>query len=93
MYFDNNFKNNLYKNTQIDADEKVLKYILRKCAEITPYKKIDNKGRKSAYYTFLIYNKLVTIVADYEKGKIVTGVIETRWWRFKNEIENIKVYQ
>ena len=59
MYFDNNFKNNLYKNTQIDADEKVLKYILRKCAEITPYKKIDNKGRKSAYYTFLIYDKLI----------------------------------
>lgn len=93
MYFDNNFKNNLYKNTQIEADEKILKYILRKCSEITPYKKIDNKGRKSAYFTFFIYDKLVTIVADYEKEKIITGVIETRWWRYKDEIENVKVYQ
>lgn len=92
MYFDKNFKNNLYKNTQIDADEKILAYILRKCKEVTPYKKIDNKGRASAYYTFLIYDKLVTIVVDYaHNDKIITGVIETHWWRYKDEIENPKI--
>ena len=93
MYFDKNFKYNLYKNTQIEADDKILDYILRKCSEIKPYKKIDNRGRKSAYFTFLIYEKLVTIVMDYGNEKIITGVIETRWWRYKNEIENNQILQ
>ncbi len=92
MFFSEGFKNNLYKNTLIDADKKILDYILKKCKEIEPYKKVDNKGRYSAYFTFYIYEKLVTIVADGNTGKILTGVLETRWWRY-DESKDIKIQQ
>lgn len=46
-------------------------------AAMTPHKKIDNKGRPSEYFTFLICGKPVTLVCDGLTHKIITCVIET----------------
>ena len=41
------------------------------------YRKIDNKGRDSEYFTFRIQGILVTIVCDARTHKVLTGIIET----------------
>lgn len=46
-------------------------------ASSTPHKKIDNKGRFSEYFTFLLCDKLITIVCDGLSHKIITCIIET----------------
>lgn len=78
MYtFSKSFGNNLHKNTNIEPNEENLAYIKANCEVIVPHKKIDNKGRHSAYFTFSICNQLITVVADERKKLLVTAVIET----------------
>lgn len=78
MYkFTKTFTVNLKKNTGIDADSDTLAFISAVVNSTVPYKKIDNKGRHSEYFTFMLNDVLVTIVADGITKKILTGVIET----------------
>jgi hypothetical protein len=78
MYkFSRNFEKNLLKNTGIVLTEDNAAYIKSVCKETEPYRKIDNKGRHSAYFTFRLEEKLVTLVCDEQKRLIVTCVIET----------------
>ena len=46
-------------------------------ATLKPHKKIDDKGRASEYFTFLLCDKLLTIVCDGFTHKIITCIIET----------------
>lgn len=78
MYkFSATFGNNLTKNTGILPNEENLAYIKANCEIIEPHKKIDNKGRFSAYFTFRVENKLITVVADEKRKLLVTAIIET----------------
>lgn len=51
-------------------------YILAQISLGTPHRKIDNKGRYSEYFTFIINEKLVTIVCDQISHKIITLILE-----------------
>lgn len=78
MYkFSQTFGQNLFKNTKIEPNEENLAYIKANCEVVEPHRKIDNKGRHSAYFTFRLGNQLITVVADEKRKLIVTAVIET----------------
>lgn len=78
MYkFSKNFASNLLKNTGIILNEDNAAYIKSICENTEPYRKIDNKGRRSEYFTFRMEDKLVTLVCDAGKKLIVTCIIET----------------
>lgn len=65
------------KHTGIAINEDVLAEIKASMSMTEPYRKIDNKGRDSEYFTFRLCGVLVTIVCDAENHKILTGIIET----------------
>lgn len=46
-------------------------------AELRPHKKIDNRGRPSEYFTFIICGKPVTFAVDGITHRIKTCIIET----------------
>lgn len=75
--FAKSFGQNLKKNTGIGFDEDNAAYIKSVCENTEPYRKIDNKGRHSEYFTFRLADLLITVVCDGTSKKIITAVIET----------------
>lgn len=67
----------MLKNTGIQLTNDVKLFILEKCNTIKPYRIIDNKGRDTEYFTFIMEGKLVTLVCDAITKRILTCVIET----------------
>lgn len=65
------------EHTGIDLTEDTMAEIKAILENTEPYRKIDNKGRDSEYFTFRIQNKLVTVVCDARSHKVLTGIIET----------------
>lgn len=63
-------------NSQLNEDEIAL--LLANCNNTEGFKKIDDKGRHSEYFTLYIKENLVTIVCDYKSQKIITCIKETR---------------
>ena len=74
-YFEKIFK----EHTGINLDEDTRAQIMANIKNITPHKKIDDKGRYSEYFTFRLNDKLVTIVCDAHTHKIITGILETHY--------------
>jgi len=74
--FTSSFESAFKKNLKRDLDEDTRALILMVCSNTEPHKKVDDKNRKSAYFTCTINEQLVTIVCDYEKKKIVTAIKE-----------------
>jgi hypothetical protein len=71
------FRDNLYERTGSQPTEDNLAYILSVCNTQVPHKKIDDKGRPSAYFTFTLNGTLVTVVCDYQTKKVITCIKET----------------
>ena len=65
------------EHTGISITEDILAEIKASMSTMIPYRKIDNKGRDSEYFTFCLQGVLVTIVCDAITHKILTGIIET----------------
>lgn len=78
MYtFTKSFGANLQKNTNLKFNEDNAAYIKLVCNTTEPYRKIDEKGRNSEYFTFLLEDILITVVCDGHSKKIITAIIET----------------
>lgn len=78
MYsFVKSFEDNFTKNTGLTLSGDDFAYIKSICENTEPYRKIDNKGRDSEYFTFLLNKVLITVVCDAKSKKILTAVIET----------------
>lgn len=75
--FTKSFLNRFPEHTGITLDTDTLAEIKAVLDVTTPYRKIDNKGRDSEYFTFRIQGVLVTIVCDARTHKVLTGIIET----------------
>ncbi len=75
--FTQTFLKRFPENTGISLDDDILMEIKASIATMNPYRKIDNKGRDSEYFTFSICGILVTIVCSADTHKILTGIIET----------------
>lgn len=65
------------ERTGLPLDEDTQAQILANCNSTEPYKKIDDKGRNSHYFTMNIHDKLITVVCDGQTHKIITCIIET----------------
>ena len=80
--FISSFGRNLKKNTGIIPNKDNLAYIKMMLQNSDPYTKYDEKGRHSSYYTFILEEKLITVVVDADTNKVLTAVIEThrRGW-------------
>ena len=65
------------EHTGIELTEDSLAEIKAILENTKPYRKIDNKGRDSEYFTFRIQGVLVTVVCDARSHKVLTGVLET----------------
>lgn len=77
MYsFIKSFPRNFKKNIGIEPSSDDLAYIKSVCEGTEPYRKVDNKGRNSEYFTFLLNDTLVTVVCDACTKRILTAVIE-----------------
>lgn len=72
-YFESVFK----ERTGLELSEDVRAEIMANIKNITPHKKVDNKGRYSEYFTFLLCNELITFVCDAHTHKVITCVKET----------------
>jgi hypothetical protein len=74
--------------TGLKANEDNLAYILGICNTTEPHKKIDNKGRPSAYFYAVIEDIPLCIVCDYQKEMIITLVKETHHHNHGGKNEN-----
>lgn len=74
--FTNYFRQVFEERVGLQLDEDLSSIVLANLQTVVPHKKIDNKGRNSEYYTFVVEEKLITCVVDGNTHKVITCVLE-----------------